>query len=878
MYLISISFVWYGCTESNDVSESDYLLDLPTPADSILMLTDSETRNLSSEETFQYFLSKAEEYQNISDLNISTEYGLAAYHSHNFKYPDTSLAKLHKILSTNYVFLGDKSMPIEKLLLNGIKIYAESTQEPSALIGNLNMNLAIFYTFQEKYGKAAYYYELAKSIYNEVFEKFNHRKCVVMIGGARNLLELGNWQKSIEKFDEALTCLEEKQDSASITYRSNALSGKAAALRFLGELSQALHTNQKGIQLQELMNDFCSISLPVLYTEHGDIFLQMGKPDSSIYYFQKAIEVYECTQAVDKSTASQMINHLIGKKGLALLNSNKINEAIQCFDSVLVTLNYSASKPFTNIFGSKLLNSTLFGKAKAYRELMIENITLPTFNKFQGKAKEQYDELLAKLLEARNLLFEGTGRIAYININKDYLADAISFYRHLGQMDSNKGEDYIQKCLLISELSHSMYMYESMSLNSFSLPLRDSIASLTSQIELNEATDIEQRALINKRELFREELLKKFNLKDGLSFENLNSFKEIHEYCKENQAVILEYFASKDEITCFFLNGDTTIISSIKNKPFIVQESRNFIKSLSNKNSSTSDIKNIGLGLYDQLIKPFEPYFENVTGLIIIPDEFLYNLPFGALTMEDNNYLIQKFKINYQYSIQLLKKQLSNQNKKKYKNEFSGFAPSFFGGQSEQRYVAINDKICNQLSQLEFNADEVSSIAESFRGKLFLNRNATLENFLQIIGNTKIIHLATHAVGDEEIGAYLILANEEGDCHSISEEAIYNLNVDCKLVVLSACQSGIGVLNLSEGTQSLSRGFFHAGAESVLATLWEVNDYTSPLFMRTFYLNLKNGRPKNEALQKAQQEMIENEFPPFFWASYIITGSNQSLY
>jgi CHAT domain-containing protein len=101
------------------------------------------------------------------------------------------------------------------------------------------------------------------------------------------------------------------------------------------------------------------------------------------------------------------------------------------------------------------------------------------------------------------------------------------------------------------------------------------------------------------------------------------------------------------------------------------------------------------------------------------------------------------------------------------------------------------------------------------------------------------------------------------------------------MVVLSACNSGIGTLYYGEGLMSLARGFTLAGASSVIKTTWEINDEVSAAIMTRFYFHLSKGREKNEAMRLAKLEYLKSSPPafknPYYWAAYEVLGDNEPV-
>ncbi|MDC1162569.1 CHAT domain-containing protein, partial [Tenacibaculum sp.] len=117
---------------------------------------------------------------------------------------------------------------------------------------------------------------------------------------------------------------------------------------------------------------------------------------------------------------------------------------------------------------------------------------------------------------------------------------------------------------------------------------------------------------------------------------------------------------------------------------------------------------------------------------------------------------------------------------------------------------------------------------------------------------------------------------------------LYTYKNNADLVVLSACQTNLGDVKKGEGVLSLARGFFHAGANSVISSSWNVNDASSNLIMNSFYENLKEKQSKVKALNNAKRKYLKEHFlsekSPYYWASFILIGdtsptfSNYSIY
>jgi CHAT domain-containing protein len=127
-------------------------------------------------------------------------------------------------------------------------------------------------------------------------------------------------------------------------------------------------------------------------------------------------------------------------------------------------------------------------------------------------------------------------------------------------------------------------------------------------------------------------------------------------------------------------------------------------------------------------------------------------------------------------------------------------------------------------------------------------------------------------------GIVLSLIDERGQPQDgfLRLHDIYNLNLPAELVVLSACETGIGKQIKGEGLIALTRGFMYAGAPRVVASLWKVNDRATAELMAEFYSQMfTHGRTPAAALREAQRKLSQDRRwrrSPYYWAAFVIQG------
>ena len=149
------------------------------------------------------------------------------------------------------------------------------------------------------------------------------------------------------------------------------------------------------------------------------------------------------------------------------------------------------------------------------------------------------------------------------------------------------------------------------------------------------------------------------------------------------------------------------------------------------------------------------------------------------------------------------------------------------------------------------------------------------------LGEYRIVHFATHGILDSEhpelSGLVLSLVDRNGNAQNgfLELQDIYNLNLPVDLVVLSACETGLGKEISGEGLMGLTRGFMYAGASRVVASLWKVSDIATAKLMGSFYRAMeRDGMRPAAALRAAQIEMWKQGrwSRPYFWAAFQLEG------
>jgi CHAT domain-containing protein len=178
-----------------------------------------------------------------------------------------------------------------------------------------------------------------------------------------------------------------------------------------------------------------------------------------------------------------------------------------------------------------------------------------------------------------------------------------------------------------------------------------------------------------------------------------------------------------------------------------------------------------------------------------------------------------------------------------------------------------------QLAPLPHSEQEAFAIAQLFQTQALIGNQATKAAIVQQLPNARIIHLATHGLLDNirGMGSAIALAPSDTDNGLLTAEEILELNLNASLVVLSACNTGMGRLT-GDGVIGLSRSLISAGTPSVIVSLWAVPDAPTADLMREFYQNFQRTGDKAQALRLAMLKTMQQHPNPRDWAAFTLIG------
>lgn len=328
-----------------------------------------------------------------------------------------------------------------------------------------------------------------------------------------------------------------------------------------------------------------------------------------------------------------------------------------------------------------------------------------------------------------------------------------------------------------------------------------------------------------------------------------------------NQSFI-EYFVGENTVYAFVVTAQDAHIIKINLQEYN-SLSKQFLSLIAQKPPHTAtqlkDFCLVANKLYQLIYAPL-----NIpVGRVIISQDN-YFLPFGALVADAQRqtFLVEDYAFSYSYSANILFRE--KEKSISFNKKLLGLSPIYYNKSLNLNTLTGSDQVLNSIED------------KYFSGKVFVEKQATKQNFIQNASDYKIIQLFTHGKADTVSDKSKIYFYDE----ALNMRELYQLEkLKAELVVLSACETNLGSNATGEGIMSFARGFAYLGVPSTVSTLWSVNNQSTYQLTESFYKYLDDGYEKDIALQMAQKDYLKNSgyVFPYYWSGVVLVGDSNKM-
>lgn len=720
-------------------------------------------------------------------------------------------------------------------------------------------------------------YDRAEDILKITIEKAQkEHKTNQIIAGYSNLAIVNRAKGAYTNAINYLKLALKLSDNSQI--KSRLFSDLAIYYLFLEEIEQA----KENLQLSNKLNIENDVSITTKNKiTLGNYFVKKKEFEKALNEFEIALIQSKTIFGKNNREVAKIYNQI----GAIYYQTNQIEKGLDSYQKALSTLlpKYHPASILDNpnntyFYSENALKEALDGRARLFIQ---QNDFENALNNFALAFKVE-NKLRASFLSQNSKLIQQQE-------NRDRSEKCIDLCYELHKKTNNV--NWVEKAFQFAEQSKSILLKEAKEVSYLKSNIKnDSLfeiekdllfkkAQLNKNIVIEELKGekasvnllanltIERDETFNKLQLLKQKIQIKYpTLK--VQNESLITFKKIEELLLLDNELLVEFFNGKSNVYVFsILKGQPAKIEKIEKTSDFNLNVTEFLNLFSDSRGAAlqNNVTKYTLLGYQLYKKIFTTKLNEK--IIIVPDGLFSFIPFDALITEETTitnfeklpYLINICNISYAYSATIL----LHENKiiQHNKNNFLGFFPIF---ENNHR----------NLSELNYTLQEAESIKNSMDGDFLLKSNATKQVFNKQAKKYSTIHLSTHATA----GNYYTPPAIEFYNETLYLPEIYGYNLQTDLLVLSACETGLGTLRKGEGAMSLARGFSYAGVKNLLVSLWKVNDKSTEELISKFYKNYSRSGNKSKSLHNSKLAYINNKAissskkSPYYWASFVYIG------
>jgi CHAT domain-containing protein/tetratricopeptide (TPR) repeat protein len=769
--------------------------------------------------------------------------------------------------------------------------------------GQMFLKLAQVDEVLGQYDRALENYQKAYDIFSQVDRPIERAGSLSGLGII--FVRTGKYSQAIDSFQKSLKIFPES---------SVALNGLGLAHAYLGERDKALKFYEQALEIRTNNKMFSGAAVTLLnmgtiYEEQGDylkaltfyrrglaffesskypsgwsqalneigkVYNRLNQSDKALENFQKALTI--ATEYSDPRRQGQSLEHI----GLTYHKRQDYNQAIAFYSKSLARRRSIGDREgeasVLNHIGDSLRENKDFDLAILFYKESVSRYEIIRADLRQLPREQQSSYLktvertyrnLADVLLKRDRILEAQQILDLLKLQEveQYLNTVRGTRRTtenlLPEIEIIRKYDVIQKSAI--ELGKELSKLRQIPESSRTIEQQQRIAKL---IQLEEDLSQQFNQFRDRSDI--QALLESLSPKVRKQTIDTADLEALRSDLKKLDAVLIYPLVLDDRLEIIITTPDAPPLRRTVNvkREDLNRTIRDFRSAL---NNPAEDVTAPAQQLYDWLIKPLEADLKasQPKTLIYAPDAQLRYIPLAALK-DGDQWLIDRYAINYITAKSLLKFTQAPPQKLK-------ILAGAIGTQASQ--VEIGN-LSFDFKGLPFTTTEVQAIQElQPTTQSLLETNFTLPNLKSKLGDYNILHLATHAAlvpGNPEKSFILFNGKTIATLKDIENWTLNNFD----LVVLSACETGLGGNFGSNGEEILGLGyqFQNRGAKATIASLWQVDDGGTQALMLAFYTELQQGKSKNQSLQSAQRSLLKDPklqrfSHPYYWAPFILIGN-----
>ena len=699
-------------------------------------------------------------------------------------------------------------------------------------------NIGVIHRKQGNYPQALDYYQKSQAMSEAIDDKVGIAQMLNNIGTVHRLQ--GNYAPALECYQKSLATREAMGDKLGV---ADTLAAIGTVHRFQGDYAPALECYQKSLAMREAMEDKEGVARELVNI--GVVHKKQGRYSQALDFADRASVLARETGSPEVLFASRI------NAGLAHGALNQSAQARQAFEEAIAMI--------------ETMRGQVAGGEQAQQRF------------FEDKISPYY--AMVDLLAAQNNPTEA------LSFAERARARALLDLLYSGRVNINKAmtsEEQQQERKLRAEIN---------SLNT--KVIRASQQAKPDQAELNELGSLREKARLNY-EAFQTALYAAHpELKVQRGEAPVIKAEEMAALLPDANSALLEYVVL-DEATYLFVttqaSGKPTAEVQVYTLPIklaeLMKQTESFRAQLAARDLG---FRASAMKLYELLLKPAQAQLKGKTNLVIVPDDVLWDLPFQALLVNSNRFLIEEAVLSYAPSLTVLR-EMAKRRKQPPANTSSTTLLALGNpaiGQGSRATLALRDEKLTPLPEAEQEARALGQLYGAPRSKVYIGAQAREDRVKAEAGQASILHFATHGILNNAAPMYSHLVLAQGDTNEdglLEAWELMQMDLKAELAVLSACETARGRYGAGEGMIGLTWALFVAGVPTTVVSQWKVESASTRDLMLSFHRQLRASTTttkapitKAAALQQAALSLLKRPETshPFYWAGFVIVGDGR---
>ncbi|WP_340203673.1 CHAT domain-containing protein [Ascidiimonas sp. W6] len=809
------------------------------------------------------------------------------------QHPD--VAASYNNIGKAYIELGKFDQGLEQFQ-KALNIKIAHFGEQHSYIAEMYNNIGVYYSYVGKYHKALEQHQKALKIRIAYFDGEHPSVFQTHYNMGIAYTDLGKYDQALEQYQIALKIAMANFGGQHYTVAS-CYDNMGIVYKALGKYNQALEQHQKTLRIGIALFGNQHPEIADTYISMGNICCILGNYSQALHYYQNALHSNDASVSMDSFTSQPGLkNHLDANILLQALSEKGKTLRLIAKDGTVV------ARPL----------------ARSLNTYQVADTLIQSMRRNTPYEKDKLD-----LAKNSTLAYQGA------------VSTAIKLHQ------KHHERHYLDKAFYFSEQNRASILLGSQAqrraLQFANVP--DHLISLEKELKINKSfyTKQLQRQKDSASVSYNQDQLFKINRRlDSVTtlmettYPNYYQMKyspkiiplgAVQKQLAEDE-LLLQYLWGEEVLYGFSITKDDVEVHEIPIDSTLLKIPKAFMSHFQGwdgidnveRLSSISELESYtykAYTLYKTLVAPLLTSSTKATKkLIIIPDGPLSRIPFEVLVTQPPTtknrsfkflpYLIKDYAIRYGFSSSLSFETAKTRTIDKELIAFGGFAPTYQGSNLyvKQTQDSLENMVTERtlrsiytesgsLSPLTYNIDEVQDINNHLGGHIFTGEAATVEQFKRLAPNYRILHIAAHGFVNDSLPEYSGIAftknkgqDKGGSYNFLQMHEIYNMELHADLVVLSACQTGVGRFQQGEGVMNLGRAFRHVGSPNVLISQWNANDAKTSELMGYFYKHITDGMDKDLALQQAKLQLLDNNpiAHPFYWGTFTLWGDGNPIH